>query len=83
MTIARRMNPEITDLLQARLERFEEQIAELNERVREEHKQVKPDTSLLRSLRLERLRFKEKIHRYAGVLRTLARGQSAKLSDNK
>ena len=49
----------------------------LDDRVVAEHRRPQPDTSVLQMLKRERLRLKDELQHYEGLMRTLSRGSAA------
>ena len=47
----------------------------IDDRVAAEHRRPQPDMSVLQSLKREKLRLKDGLARYEGLLRTVARGR--------
>jgi hypothetical protein len=48
----------------------------LDERVAAEHRRPQPDTGVLQTLKREKLRLKDELARYEGLVRTLERGRA-------
>ena len=62
--------------LSARIDAVQRRHRRLDERVAAEHRRPQPDMSVLQSLKREKLRLKDELARYEGLLRTLARGRA-------
>ena len=65
------------DGLASRLEAIRQKHRQLDDRVLSEQNRPRPDSSVLKLLKRERLRLKDEIECYEGLLRTLSCGRLA------
>ncbi|MEM9012664.1 MAG: YdcH family protein [Pseudomonadota bacterium] len=63
--------------LSVRIDAMRRRHREIDSSVAAEQRRPYPDTALLQALKRRRLRLKDALLRYEGVLRTVARGQAA------
>ncbi len=66
-----------TPALVSRMDAIERRHRRLDDRVAEEHRRPQPDASVLQTLKREKLRLKDELMHYEGLMRTLSRGRAA------
>jgi hypothetical protein len=63
--------------LASRIDALRRRHRRIDSHVASEHGRPRPDSTVLQALKRERLRLKDQLRRYEGLLQTLPRGQAA------